>query len=117
MKLISLNNSILFNFPKNKIKFLYFFLIILTLIFGAPVAFGDTVHFDSNGNIVDKIHYEILVAEREKIIRVMLKNGYGSDSNVWRDPIKLRQKRIFQWQVMRSSYNLDSLPKKLALKN
>ena len=60
MKQISINNFIFFNFPKNKIQFLYFFIIILTLIFGAPVAFGDTVHFDSNGNIVDKIQTDNL---------------------------------------------------------
>ena len=112
MKQISINNFIFFNFPKNKIQFLYFFIIILTLIFGAPVAFGDTVHFDSNGNIVDKIHYEILVAEREKMVRVKLRNGYSSESAIWRDPIKLRKKRILQWKILRSLHTPDSLPEK-----
>ena len=93
------------------------FILILTLIFEAPIAFGDTVHFDSKGNIVDKIHYEILVGEREKIIRVKLRNGYNSESAIWKDPIKLRKKRILQWNVLRSIYNLDSLPEKLNSKN
>ena len=112
-----LNNLIFFKLPKNKIEFLFLFIIVITLILGAPIAFGDTVHFDSNGNIVDKIHYEILVAEREKIISVQLRYGYSSEYAIWRDPIKLRKKRILQWKVLRSLYNPDSLPEKLNSKN
>jgi len=115
MNQMSLNNLIFNNITKNKIEFLFCFIIVLTLILGAPIAFGDTVHFDSNGNIVDKIHYEILVAEREKIIKVKLRNGYSTEYAIWRDPIKLRKKRILQWKILRSLYNPDSLPDKIEL--
>lgn len=100
---------------KLKSKFIILFLtaICFALVFQVPFALGDTKHFDPDGNIVDKIHYEILVAEREKIIEVMLRDGYSSESATWRDPIKLRKKRIFQWQIMRSLYNRESLPEKL----
>ena len=101
----------------NKFRSLWLAIIFLNIVFGASLAVSDIVHFDPNGNIVDKIHYEILVAEREKIIRVKLRNGYGLDSNGWRDPIRLRKKRILQWKILRSLYNLDSLPEKLHSKN
>ncbi|MEN8245593.1 MAG: hypothetical protein ABFS43_11905 [Thermodesulfobacteriota bacterium] len=84
-------------------------IICFTLIYQAPFSFGDTVHFDSKGTVIDKIHYEIIVSEREKVLRLKLKNGYGSEST-WRDPIKLRQKRIYQWRILRSLYDPDSLP-------
>ena len=117
MSQILSNDLIFINLPKNELKLLLFFIVTITLIFGAPIAFGDTVHFDSKGNIVDKIHYEILVAEREKIIRVKLRNGYSSEYDIWRDPIKLRKKRILQWKILRSLYDPDSLPEKLNSKN
>ena len=88
---------------KLKSKLLIHFLatICFALICQAPFALSDTIHFDSDGSIIDKIHYEIIVSEREKVLRLKLKNGYGSESTIWRDPIKLRQKRIYQWQIMK----------------
>ena len=87
--------------------------IYLTLIFQPLFASGDTIHFDSEGNVVDKIHYEIIVSEWEKALRLKLRYGYSWESTVWRDPIKLRKKRILQWQILRSLYNPDSLPENI----
>jgi hypothetical protein len=88
--------------------------IICTAVFyQAPIVFSDTVYFDSDGLIIDKIHYIIIVSEREKVLSAKLINGYNSGCNVWKDPIKLRKKRIFQWRIMRSLYDPDSLPEKI----
>lgn len=97
---------------KLKNRFLVLFLtpICFAIICQASSAFGDTIHFDSDGSIVDKIHYEIIISEWEKALRLKLRNGYGSESTVWRDPIKLRKMRTLQWRIMRSLYNPDSLP-------
>ena len=51
--------------------------------------------------------------DREKTLSMKLRNGYSVKSNVWKDPIKLRKKRIEQWRIMRSHYSPDSLPKKI----
>jgi len=93
--------------------FMIFTIICIVLIYQVPFAFSDTVHFDSDGLVIDKIHYEIIVWEREKALRTILRNGYNSEFNVWKDPIKLRNKRIYQWRIMRSFYDPDSLPEKI----
>ena len=93
--------------------FMIFTIICIVLIYQVPFAVSDTVHFDSDGLVIDKIHYEIIVWEREKALRTKLRNGYNSEFNVWKDPIKLRKKRIFQWRIMRSLYDPDSLPEKI----
>lgn len=95
---------------KSKLLIQFLATICFALICQAPFALSDTIHFDSDGNIIDKIHYEIIVSEREKVLRLKLRNGYNSEANIWRDPIKLRKKRIFQWRIMRSLYTPDSLP-------
>jgi len=96
---------------KSNLLILFFATIYVAIISQAPSAFGDTIHFDSDGTVIDKIHYEIIVSEREKVLRLNLRNGYNSEANIWRDPIKLRKKRIFQWRIMRSLYIPKSLPK------
>lgn len=95
---------------KSNLLILFFATIYFAIISQAPFAFGDTIHFDSDGSIIDKIHYEIIVSERNKVLRLKLKGGYNSEANIWRDPIKLRKKRIFQWRTMRSLYPPESLP-------
>ena len=74
---------------KNNLIFMIFTIICIVLIYQVPFAFSDTVHFDSDGLVIDKIHYEIIVWEREKALRTTLRNGYNSGFNVWKDPIKL----------------------------
>ena len=98
---------------KNNLITIILTIICIALFYQAPFVFGDTVYFDSDGLVIDKIHYLIIVSEREKSLRATLKNGYNSEFNVWKDPIKLRKKRIFQWRIMRSLYNPDSLPKNI----
>ena len=95
---------------KSKLLIQFLATICFALSCKAPFELSDTIHFDSDGNIIDKIHYEIIVSEREKVLRLKLRNGYNSGANIWRDPIKLRKKRIFQWRSLRSLYSPDSLP-------
>lgn len=75
--------------------------------------FGETNSFNSDGLVIDRIQYEIIVAEREKIIGAELENGYPDHMDAWKDPIKLRKQRIEQWQQTRSQYNPESLPHKI----
>ena len=98
---------------KFRIIALLFIIIFIVLSYLPAFALNDSVHFDSDGNIVDKINYLIIVWEWEKAIKAKLRNGYNSEFNVWKDPIKLRKKRIYQWRITRSLYNPDSLPKNI----
>lgn len=77
------------------------------------MAFSDAESFDSSGLAVDKVQYEIMVAERDKVINAELENGYSAEGDAWKDPIKLRKERLDQWQHMRSQYDPDSLPHKI----
>ena len=91
------------------------FLVILfsALLYQPTFVFGDTTHIDSEGNTIDKAKYELIALEREKTLGIKLRNGYNEKSNAWKDPIKLRKKRIEQWRIMRSYYSLNSLPIKI----
>lgn len=62
---------------KNNITFMILTIIFIALIYQVPFVFSDTVHFDSDGLVIDKIHYEIIVWEREKVLRATLRNGYN----------------------------------------
>ena len=74
---------------------------------------GSTVYFDSAGNVVDKTQHEQMVAEREKSVNLALGVGYSAEPAGWKDPIRLRQKRIEQWKQMRATYDPGSLPSKI----
>ena len=54
-----------------------------------------------------------MVLDRDKAVNMKLEEGYKEPPDVWKDPIKLRQKRIEQWKEMRSQYDPDSLPHKI----
>ena len=73
----------------------------------------DTLFFDLNGKAIDKTQYAQNATDREKTIGMKLGNGYNVDPPAWKDPIKLRKKRIEQWKQMRSHYSPDSLPSKI----
>ena len=53
---------------KNNLMFLLLTIISFALIYQVPFALGDAVYFDSDGFVIDKIHYEIIVSEREKAL-------------------------------------------------
>lgn len=86
---------------KYSLLFILFLIIFFALCSQPSFAFNDTVHFDSDGSVIDKIYFEIIISEREKMLRLKLKNGYYLESNEWRDPIKLRKKRLMQWRILR----------------
>ena len=90
-----------------------FLILYFTLCYQSAFAFNDTIHFDSDGSVIDKIHYEIIISEREKTLRLKLRNGYNWESDEWKDPIKLRKTRLMQWRVMRSFYSPESRPQKI----
>ena len=91
-----------------------FFAILFFALFYQPTfVFGVTIFFDFDGNIITKAQYHAIALDREKNLSMKLRNGYNIKSNVWKDPIKLRKKRIEQWRIMRSHYSPDSLPIKI----
>ena len=98
---------------KNTLLFNLFAILFYVLIYQPAFVFGDTIYFDSDGNVVDKARYEQSASEREKYLSIKLRSGYHIKSDDWKDPIKLRQKRIEQWKIMRSHYSPDSLPIKI----
>lgn len=87
-------------------------LLILMLLLSIPSANAedDTVHFNFDGTVIDKINYEIIVYEREKALAELLENGYDIRHDAWKDPIKLRKKRIKQWKDFRQHQALNSIP-------
>jgi hypothetical protein len=91
-----------------------FFAILFFALFYQPTSvFGGTFFFDFDGNVINKGQYEMNASDRENNLSMKLRNGYNVKSNVWKDPIKLRKKRIEQWRIMRSHYSPDSLPIKI----
>jgi len=98
---------------KNTLLINFFAIIFFALFYQPTFVFGDTIFFDFDGNVIDKAQYEVIASDREKTLSMKLRNGYNVKSNVWKDPIKLRKKRIEQWRIMRSHYSLDSLPIKI----
>ena len=87
--------------------------LLLVILFQPTLVFSQADNFNADGLEIDKTQYEILASERDKNIGMALENGYGSDTSAWKDPIKLRKKRIEQWKQMRSQYNPKSLPHKI----
>lgn len=91
-----------------------FSIFLLLLVLSQPaLVFSKADNFDADGLAVDKVRYEIIVSERDKNISMELETGYNENAGAWKDPIKLRQKRIEQWKAMRSQYNPESLPHKI----
>ena len=98
-----------------KFSALIFFSIFLVLaVLQLPaMVFSETNNFDADGEAIDKVQYEIVVSERQKNISMELEYGYNESAGIWKDPIKLRKKRIEQWKQMRARYNPQSLPHKI----
>lgn len=87
--------------------------LLLAVLYQPVVVFGEDDNFNTDGLAIDKVQYEIMASEREKNVSMELENGYQKDAGIWKDPIKLRKKRIEQWKQMRSHYNPESLPYKI----
>jgi hypothetical protein len=98
---------------KNTLLINFFAILFFALLYQPTFVFGDTIFFDFDGNVIDKAQYEVIASDREKTLSMKLRNGYNVKSNVWKDPIKLRKKRIEQWRIMRSHYSPDSPPIKI----
>ena len=95
---------------KNTLLINFFAILFFALFYQPTFVVGVTIYFDSDGNVITKAQYQAAAADREKNLSMKLKNGYNAKSNVRKDPIKLRKKRIEQWRIMRSHYSPDSLP-------
>ena len=98
-----------------KITALIFFsvFLLLAVVYQPAPVFSEDNNFNADGLVVDKAQYEALAAEREKSVGVTLENGYTADVGAWKDPIKLRKKRMEQWEQMRAQYPPESLPHKI----
>lgn len=88
-------------------------ILSFALFYQPTFASGDTIRFDFDGNVIEKAQYELIASAIEKSLSMKLSDGYNLKSDVLKDPIKLRKKRIEQWKIMRSNYNPDSLPQKI----
>jgi len=86
---------------------------LCVFMFLPTILLGNTIYFDSKGNVVEKSQHEQIAAEREYSLNMELRAGYPAEPADWKDPIKLRQHRIEQWKNMRSMYNPGSLPSKI----
>jgi hypothetical protein len=100
---------------KNILLINFLLLFFSTLLYQATPVFGEPIHIDPEGKAIDKATYELIASEREKTLSIKLRNGYDDKYFAWKDPIKLRKKRIEQWRIMRSRYHPDSLPRKTDL--
>ena len=98
---------------KNTLLINFFAILFFALLYQPTFVFGVTIFFDVDGNVITKAQYKVSTSDREKNLSMKLRNGYSVKSNVWKDPIKLRKKRIEQWRIMRSHYSPDSLPIKI----
>ena len=98
---------------KNAQSIICFAILIFALLHPPTVVFGDTIFIDLNGTVIDKEQYQQNASDREKTLSTKLRDGYNMESNVWKDPIKLRKTRIEQWRIMRTHYSPDSLPSKI----
>lgn len=99
---------------KKSIVFGFLVFLYVAVLLQPTIVFSESASsFNNDGLAVDKVQYETVVSERNKTISMELENGYNEDGNVWKDPIKLRKKRIEQWKQMRSLYNPESLPHKI----
>jgi len=98
-----------------KISALIFFsmFLLLAVLYQPAVVLSTDNNFNVDGLAIDIVQYEILVSERDKAVSMKLENGYNEDAGVWKDPIKLRKKRIEQWKQMRAQYDPESLPHKI----
>ena len=88
-------------------------ILCIALFYQPTFASGDTIRFDFDGNVIEKAQYELIASALEKTLSMKLSDGYNLQSDVLKDPIKLRKKRIEQWRIMRSNYHPDSLPKNI----
>lgn len=98
---------------KNTLLINFFAILFFALFYQPAFVFGVTIFFDFDGNVITKAQYQVIASDREENLSMKLRNGYNVKSNVWKDPIKLRKKRIEQWRIMRSHYSPDSLPIKI----
>ena len=98
---------------KNTLLINFLAILFFALFYQPTFAFGVTIFFDFDGNVITKAQYQAVASDREKKLSMKLRNGYYENSNVWIDPIKLRKKRIEQWRIMRSHFSPDSLPIKI----
>jgi len=98
---------------KNTLLINFFAILFIALFYQPTFVVGVTIFFDFDGNVITKAQYQAAASDREKNLSMKLRNGYNVKSNVRKDPIKLRKKRIEQWRIMRSHYSPDSLPIKI----
>ena len=98
---------------QTKKLFIIITFILLVVTFLPTALFSATDYYDFNGNVIENYRYKQTVVDRDNTIESELKFGYTSELKGWKDPIKLRKRRIEQWKDMRSSYIPESLPSKI----
>ena len=99
---------------KKTLAIIFMAVIHLSVWHQPAPAIGETLHFDADGLAVNEKQYDKDTAAREKATSMELTDGYNAGFAQWKDPIKIRKKRIAQWEEMRLQYDPDSLPHKIA---
>ena len=88
-------------------------ILLFTLFYQSAFLSADAIFFDSDGNVISKEIYEEIASNRDEMLSNELSNGYRAMPKNLKDPIKLKEKRIEQWRMMRLHYNTESLPSKI----
>ena len=71
-------------------------------LFSLPVLADGTRYFDTQGNAIDKAQYDQLMQRHTATIAPILRDGFSGHKSRIADPIKLRQKRLAQWERYRA---------------
>ena len=71
------------------------------VVFSLPVMAEGIRYFDAQGNAIEKQQYEQLKKAREASVAPIMRDGFGEKASRIADPIKLRQKRLAQWERYR----------------
>ena len=86
------------------ISFMFFY----STTFASAYFTANYRYYDAENNEITKVEYQKTIKERDKIIRKILKKGYGykKKSTKIEDPIKLRKRRGEQWKKYRETHSL-----------
>ena len=72
------------------------------VVFSLPVMAEGIRYFDAQGKTIEKQQYDQLKKARDASIAPIMRDGFGEKAGRIADPIKLRQKRLAQWERYRA---------------
>lgn len=78
-------------------------LVLLLIALMISPASGNT-YYQPDGTRIDPVEFKKIVKARQAVVEEISRNGYGTISNEFEDPIRLRKRRIEQWEKWRKSH-------------